>query len=126
MKTRRTFSFLCLALATGLFLTVAGRAEELKFEKKIPTKIGYSVYDMQQPYWQAYAKGIEDAAKAAGYGFVLSDQKSSQQTEVSGSIDLINQGVSALIVSPVQPPALPAVIEGPIRRASQSSLATLE
>ena len=111
MKTRRTFSFLCLALATGLSLTVAGRASELKFEKKIPIKIGYSVYDMQQPYWQAYAKGIEDAAKAAGYGFVLSDQKSSQQTEVSGSIDLINQGISALIVSPVQPPALPAVIE---------------
>ena len=41
----------------------------------------------------------------------MSDQKSSQQTEVSGSIDLINQGISALVVSPVQPPALPAVIE---------------
>ena len=95
----------------GLTLAAAGRAAELTFEKKIPVKIGYSVYDMQQPYWQAYAKGIEDAAKAAGYGFVMSDQKSSQQTEVSGSIDLINQGISALIVSPVQPPALPAVIE---------------
>jgi ribose transport system substrate-binding protein len=111
MKTKRIFSALCLALATNLCITSAGDAEELKFEKKMPPKIGYSVYDMQQPYWQAYAKGIEDAAKAAGYGFVLSDQKSSQQTEVSGSIDLINQGISALIVSPVQPPALPAVIE---------------
>ena len=81
------------------------------FVKKSPVKIGYSVYDMQQPYWQAYAKGIEDASKAAGYQFALSDQKSSQQAEVSGSIDLINQGISALIVSPVQPPALPAVID---------------
>lgn len=66
---------------------------------------------MLQPYWQEYAKGIEDAAKAAGYGFVLSDEKSSQQTEVSGSMDLINQGISALVVSPVQPPSLPAVID---------------
>jgi len=69
------------------------------------------VYDMQQPYWQQYAKGIQDASTAAGYGFALSDQKSSQQTEVSGSIDLINQNISALVVSPVQPPALPAVID---------------
>ena len=82
-----------------------------KFTKKDPVKIGYSVYDMQQPYWQSYAKGIEDASKQAGYGFVLSDQKSSQQTQVSGSMDLINQGISALVVSPVQPPALPAIID---------------
>lgn len=81
------------------------------FAKKEPVKIGYSVYDMQQPYWQAYAQGIEDASVAAGYEFLLSDQKSSQQTQVSGSIDLINQGISALVVSPVQPAALPAVID---------------
>src|SRR5260221_4461255 len=66
---------------------------------------------MQQPYWQAYWKGIQDASKAAGYQSILSDQKSSQQAEVSGSIDLINQGISALINSPIEPAALPAVID---------------
>lgn len=81
------------------------------FEKKEPAKIGYSVYDMQQPYWQEYARGVEEAAKAANYEFILSDQKSSQETEVSGSMDLINQGVSALVVSPVQPAALPSIID---------------
>jgi ribose transport system substrate-binding protein len=81
------------------------------FEKKEPFIIGYSVYDMQQPYWQEYARGVEDAAKAAGAQFVLSDQKSSQETEVSGSLDLINQGISALVVSPVQPSALPGVVD---------------
>ena len=39
------------------------------------------------------------------------DQKSSQETQVSGSLDLINQGISALVVSPVQPAALPASID---------------
>ena len=111
MKTLRAFSAFCLALGIASSFVVVRQAAALTFEKKSPVKIGYSVYDMQQPYWQAYAKGISDAATAAGYGFVLSDQKSSQQAEVSGSIDLINQGISALIVSPVQPPALPAVIE---------------
>ena len=66
---------------------------------------------MQQPYWQEYARGVQEAAEEAGYEFVLSDQKSSQQVQVSGSIDLINQGISALVVSPVQPPSLPAVID---------------
>ncbi len=105
-------------LLLGAGLLSASGAKELgkevtaaKFAKKERVVIGYSVYDMQQPYWQAYAKGIEDAAKAAGYGFVLADQKSSQQAQVSGSIDLINRSISALVVSPVQPPALPAVID---------------
>jgi ribose transport system substrate-binding protein len=97
-----------MLVSLGLFCTGVQAAE---FEKKTPAKIGYSVYDMQQPYWQEYARGVEEAAKAAGYEFVLSDQKSSQETQVSGSMDLINQGISALVVSPVQPPALPGTVE---------------
>jgi ribose transport system substrate-binding protein len=101
-----------IGLAVVAALAVSGSALAAgKFVKKAKVVIGYSVYDMQQPYWQAYAKGIEDGAKAAGYGFVLADQKSSQQAQVSGSIDLVNRGISALVVSPVQPPALPAVIQ---------------
>lgn len=42
---------------------------------------------------------------------VVADQKSSQQEQVSGSLDLINQGISALIITPVQPSALPATID---------------
>ena len=104
--------FLAVAgLALFLAVALSGTASAAgKFVKKSKVTIGYSVYDMQQPYWQAYAKGVETAAKAAGYGFVLADQKSGQQAQVSGSIDLINRGISALVVSPVQPPALPAVI----------------
>ena len=83
----------------------------MAFEQKDPLKVGYSVYDMQQPYWQEYARGVQEAAEAAGAEFVLSDQKSSQETQVSGSLDLINQGISALVISPVQPAALPAAID---------------
>jgi len=81
-----------------------------QFEKKDPLTIGYSVYDLQSPYWQAYAQGVKDEAKEQDIEVLVADQKSSQQTQVSGSADLINQGISALIVSPVQPPALPATI----------------
>lgn len=79
-------------------------------------KIGYSVFDLKQPYFQAYLAGILAASKTAGYTLVTSDEKSDQQAEVSGSINLINEGISALIVSPVQPPALPAIIAAAHRR----------
>jgi ribose transport system substrate-binding protein len=108
MKTavRLIVAVLLASVALGVVLAQGG-----EFQKKDPFIIGYSVYDMQQPYWQEYARGVEEAAKEAGAQFVLSDQKSSQETQVSGSLDLINQGISALVVSPVQPSALPAVID---------------
>jgi ribose transport system substrate-binding protein len=101
-------SLLTLSLLAFVTSSASGQT---KFAKKEPVKIGYSVFDMQQPYWQAYTKGVQDACKAAGYQFILSDQKSNQQAEVSGSIDLINQGISALINSPIEPAALPTVID---------------
>jgi ribose transport system substrate-binding protein len=99
---------LTLSLIASLVALAPGQT---KFVKKSPVKIGYSVFDLQQPYWQAYTKGVQDACKAAGCQCIVSDQKSSPQAEVSGSIDLINQGISALINSPIEPAALPAVIE---------------
>lgn len=80
------------------------------FVKKDPLKIGYSAYDLTNPYWQNYKAGIEAAAKAQGIEVIVADQKGSQQAQVSGSADLINQGISALIVSPVEPKALPATV----------------
>ncbi|NEY19995.1 sugar ABC transporter substrate-binding protein [Bacillus ginsengihumi] len=87
--------------------TKHGNDSTFKERNKI---IGYSTYDLKQPYWQDFEKGIEQAAKKEGYKVVVSDQKGSQETQVSGSMNLINQNISALIVSPVQPSALPATI----------------
>jgi len=80
------------------------------FVKKSPLKIGYSVYDLANPYFQNYEKGIKAEAAAEGASVVVADEKSSQQAQVSGSSDLINQNISALIVSPVEPNALPATV----------------
>jgi len=88
----------------------SGGAPPVKFQKKSPLKIGYSVFDLANPYFQAYAKGVKAEAAAAGAEVVVADQKGSQQAQVSGSSDLINQGISALIVSPVEPNALPATV----------------
>ncbi|MFP7696070.1 substrate-binding domain-containing protein [Trueperella sp. LYQ143] len=85
--------------------------ERIQFDKKEPLRIGYSVYDLQNPYWQSYSAGVQAAAKEKGVEAVIVDQKSDQSAQVSGSLDLVNQGVSALVITPVQPDALPASID---------------
>ncbi len=85
--------------------------ETTAFEAKDPLTIGYSVYDLQNPYWQSYAAGVEAGAEEVGVEAIIADQKSSQQEQVSGSLDLINQNISGLVITPVQPSALPATID---------------
>jgi ribose transport system substrate-binding protein len=88
----------------------SGESGSSEFVKKEPLKVGYSSFDLKQPYFQLYAKGIEEEAGKLGFEYVESDQKSSEQLQVSGSSDLITQGISGLINSPIQPEALPATV----------------
>lgn len=123
---RSTLKVVALTAAAGLMLTAcasgadepAGGAStgdanraEVQFEAKDPLTIGYSVYDLQNPYWQSYTAGVKAGAEAAGVEVVVVDQKSDQSQQVSGSLDLINQDISGLIVTPVQPSALPSTID---------------
>lgn len=120
----RTLTSVAALAVAGLMLTAcasgadepaadaaSGDAPVTEFEAKDPITLGYSVYDLQNPYWQSYAAGVEAGAEAAGVDVTVVDQKSDQQQQVSGSLDLVNQGISGLIVTPVQPSALPATID---------------
>lgn len=127
MKSLRKAFGLLAASALALSACASGSDEEtpaasgtsettdssasIEFEKKDPLVLGYSVYDLQNPYWQSYSDGVKAAAEDAGIDVVIADQKSSQQEQVSGSLDLINQNISGLIITPVQPSALPETIE---------------
>lgn len=77
-------------------------------EKKV---IGFSVYDMQYGFFQDMEKGTKEGVEAAGYGYKLHDEKSDETQMVSGSQDLINQGIAALIISPNKPEALGPIVE---------------
>lgn len=74
-------------------------------------KIGFSVYDMQYGFFQDMEKGTKAASEAAGYDYVLVDQKSSESTMVSATQDLIDQGINALIISPFKPDALGPIVD---------------
>ena len=74
-------------------------------------KIGFSVYDMQYGFFQDMEKGTKEAAQAAGYDYVLVDQKSSESTMVAATMDLLTQGIDALIISPVKPDAMGPIVD---------------
>jgi ribose transport system substrate-binding protein len=96
-------AFILAACAPATTATVAPAAK-----KKV---IGFSVYDMQYGFFQDMEKGTKEAAQAAGYDYVLVDEKSSESTMVSATTDLINQGINALIISPFKPDALGPIVD---------------
>ena len=97
-----------LVVAFVLAACAPATTEEPAAEKKV---IGFSVYDMQYGFFQDMEQGTREAAEAAGYDYILVDEKSSESTMVSATIDLINQGIDALIISPFKPDALGPIVD---------------
>lgn len=99
-----------VAVAAVLGLVVApAHSADTKFAKKSPLTIGYSIQSAQDPYWQGYVHGIQDEMTKYGFTKLLTqDSQASPQKQVSGSLALINDGISALIISPHEPTALVA------------------
>jgi len=98
-----------VALAAVLACVAGPASAETQFAKKSPLTIGYSIQSAQDPYWQGYVHGIEDEMKKYGFTKMLTqDSQASPQKQVSGSLALINDGISALIISPHEPSALVA------------------
>jgi ribose transport system substrate-binding protein len=107
-----------LALAVGtvsvaallsVAMTVGGSAAD--FVKKSPLTLGYSIQSAQDPYWGGYVNGIKEEMKKYGFTDLLTqDSQAAAQKQTSGSLALINNGISALIISPQEPNALAATI----------------
>jgi len=106
MSRKNIVVVLSLLVVVAILLSGCGAAKE---EGK--KKIGFSVYDMQYGFFQDMERGTREAAVAAGYEYVLVDEKSSESTMVSSTVDLINQSISALIISPFKPDALGPIVD---------------
>ena len=110
---RKNWLFVLMAALIAATLVAgctAPPAQQAKQEAK-KKKIGFSVFDMQYGFFQDMEKGTKEAAQAAGYDYVLVDEKSSESTMVSATQDLINQGIDALIISPFSPNAMGPIVD---------------
>lgn len=109
MSRKNTFVGLLVLMIVAVAITAC--ASPATPAAKAKKKIGFSVYDMQYGFFQDMERGTREAALAAGYDFVLVDQKSSEATMVSATQDLINQGIDALIISPFKPDAMGPLVD---------------
>ena len=67
--------------------------------------IAYSCYNMSWEYYVTLAKGVKEAAEAAGYEYVEHDQQSDQSIMIQGCTDLLNQNIACLVLTPCKPEA---------------------
>jgi ribose transport system substrate-binding protein len=73
--------------------------------------IGFSIYDMQYEFFQDMEAGTREGVESLGYKYILHDQKSDETEMVTGARNLIDQGIDALIISPIKPDALNSIVE---------------
>lgn len=105
MRTSRlAIVVLCLAACAALVITGCAQKPKQK-------TIGFSVFDMQYGFFQQMEKGTREGIEAAGYKYILHDQKGDEAQMIAGCQDLINQGVAALIVSPIKPEVMGPIVE---------------
>jgi len=101
--------FPVLLILAFLFAACAPAATEEATDEE--TVIGFSVYDMQYGFFQDMEAGTREGSEDAGYEYILVDQKSSESSMVSATIDLLNQGIDALIISPFKPDAMGPIVD---------------
>jgi ribose transport system substrate-binding protein len=65
--------------------------------------IGWSVYNNSFEYFQRMTEGVLSRANELGMNVLTHDQKSSATEMITGVTKLIEQGINALVISPINP-----------------------
>jgi ribose transport system substrate-binding protein len=77
-----------------------------------PIKIGYNVATLANPFFQGMTKGVVDAAaKFPDMTLLNTNANGDANTQSTMVIDLINQGVDALILNPINANSIVPVVE---------------
>lgn len=107
MNTRRTF----LAGLAGTVSVLAVMALSPAAAHAEGLKIGFSQVTLQSPFYVQLKNGAEAAAKASGDTLVFLDANGDVSKQNNDIQDLITQGVSAIIINPVNPEAVAPSLE---------------
>lgn len=77
---------------------------------------GFSVFDASQEFWQMMQMGVLSKARELGIHIITHDQKSSTIEMLIGNLNLINRGIDALLVAPINPGGLPPIVAAASRK----------
>lgn len=82
-----------------------------------PLKIGYSVSTLANPFFQGMTKGTVDAVKQfLGMTLLNTNANGDANTQASLVVDMINQGVDALILNPINANAIVPVVQRAVEK----------
>ena len=77
-----------------------------------PLKVGYNVATLSNPFFQGMTKGVVDAVKQfPGMTLLNTNANGDANTQSTMVIDLINQGVDALILNPINANSIVPVVQ---------------
>lgn len=95
----------------GKTMAETAMTQETPESAKDEVVIGWSVYNSSLEYFRAMQNGVYEKAEELGYRVISSDQKSSSAKMVNDALELMEQGIDALIISPVDPTAMILIVE---------------
>lgn len=84
--------------------------EPLTTDDEKPFTIGWSVYNNSYQFFHTMQEGVLARAAELGMNVITHDQKSSEVEMITGALDLIQQGVDVLVISPFYPPAISVIV----------------
>lgn len=101
---RRKFGLLAGAMATtvGLSGMRAFAADK---------QLVYVCAGLEAPFWRYVAVGVEDAAKAHGYGYSALDSRNNAQAQIQNAQDAAVKKVTGIVLSPTDSSTAPAVLD---------------
>ncbi len=76
-----------------------------------PFTIGWSVYNNSYEFFHTMQEGVLARAAQLGITVITHDQKSSAEEMITGAVNLIEQGIDALVISPFYPPGMPIIVD---------------
>ena len=74
-------------------------------------KIGASFYSLAFEYFQTMAAGVEEEAKAQGVELIIHDQNNDENELLTGAMNLLDQGIDALVISPCKPEVMGNIVD---------------
>ena len=75
------------------------------------TKIGFSVSTLNNAFFVGLKLGVEKGAKDQGFDLVQTNAKGDAQQPVNDAINLLSQGVNALVLNPIDSKAIIPAVE---------------
>lgn len=106
MSKRKLVVLLLVVLCATSMVFGQGKAEEKK-----EMVIGFSQVLLDSPFYVALMDQAEATAAEMGVKFIYLDALSNIQKQNNDILDLVNRGIDALIVNPVDPDALKPALE---------------